>query len=388
MAKMVSEIAQGQQYQYSSGDAGTPPTASQTRVFKVLLERPAEFVDLQSVCGIFIGDAHPETPGLFCQSYGAQFDGDSRMVIVVTFTYLPIPLAADNGGGGGGGGSSGGGGQPPDIRPANWSISSSAIEVPVRSWYPRVGIEEWEEAEPAANPVGDLYDGITALRPIVTINITQFDLLDPTRHAEHVGTINSEEIKLGSLTMAPHTLLFRGLTVQSQVKPWGRRGVFRGWESNYEFAYTKNLQRVHYKAADVVGTLGEVPLGWDMAVPLTGWNVHAVDPASARAKDDVWGQPLLHNYPNEEQGIAIDSTKPLKLPKGTADGEKVRAMVKVFSYKANGFSSQAPSASPVALNEDGTPRKLTADRKPLIFAYQVHEAINFTETLGLRLYGY
>lgn len=385
MAQMVSEVAQGQQYQFSSGDGGGSPTASQTRVFKVLLSSPGEIVNLQNICGVFIGDPHPYNAGIFCTSYGAQFDGDSRMVIAVTFTYESVPDSA-----GGGGGEGGSGGQPPDIRPANWSISSATTEVPVRSWYPRTGIDSWGDAEPAANTVGDIYDGVTAMRPVVTISITQFDLLDPTRHAEHVGTINSEEIVLGSLKMAPHTVMFRGLTVQSQVKPWGQRGVFRGWESTYEFAYQKNVQRVHYlnEESDTVGLLGEVPLGWDIAVPLTGWNVFAFNPLEAEPHQDVFGQPLLHNYPSDEQGIAIDSTKPLQLPKGTSVGEKVKAMVKVFSYKGNGYASQAPSASPVALNADGTPRSITTARKPLVFAYQVHEAINITNTLGLRLYGY
>lgn len=370
MAQMVSEIAQGQQYQFSSGDGGGSPTASQTRVFKVLLQQPGEIVNLQNICGVFIGDQHPLNLDLFCTSYGAQFDGDSRMVIVVTFSYESVPDSAGGGGGGGGGS----GGQPPDIRPANWSISSAMTEVPVRTWYPRTGLNSWGGSAPAANPVGDIYDGITAMRPVVTISITQFDLLDPTRHAEHVGKVNSEQIVLGSLTMEPHTVMFRGLSVQSQVKPWGPRGVFRGWESTYEFAYQKNEQNVNYPG----GGLGVVPLGWDIAVPLSGWNVFAFAPPGAAA-EDVFAQPLKHeNY---------KIVAPNALADGVTAGDKVRAMVKVFEYKSGG-ASQTPSASPVALNEDGKPRKITSDRKPLVFAYQVHEAINITETLGLRLYGY
>lgn len=374
MAQMVSEIAQGQQFQFSSGDGGGSPTASQTRVFKVLLSSPGELINLQDICGVYIGDPHPYNAGIFCTSYGAQFDGDSRMVIVVTFTYESVPDSAGGGGGGGGGS----GGQPPDIRPANWTISSAVMEVPVRTWYPRTSATTWGASVPAANPVGDLYDGITAMRPVVTISITQFDLLDPTRHAKYVGSINSEEIKLGSLTMPPHTVMFRGLSVQSQVKPWGPRGVFRGWESSYEFAYQENIQSINFPGQSGFSRT-PVSVGWDIAVPASGWNCLAITPAGVPDYIDAYGQPLKH-----EDYKIVD---PLALPDGVSSGDKVRAMVKVFEYKSGG-ASQSPSSSPIPLNGDGRPLKVSDTVKPLVGAYQVHEAINITETLGLRLYGY
>lgn len=373
MARLVSEVAQGQQAQFSSGDNGTP-TSSQTRVFKVLLDQPGEIVNLQQVCGVFIGDQHPYNPGIFCQSYGAQFDGDSRMVIVITFTYESVASSAAGGGG------QPPGGQPPDVRPANWSLSSSLVEVPVRTWRWRTGEAQWQndtDGKPrwraAANVVGDLYDGITAMRAMVTVSITQFDALDPTRHAIHVGSINEEEIKLGSLIMKPHTLMFRGLSVTSQVKPW-KTAVFLGWESSYEFGFMENTQEV---AFDGTGKTTEIALGWDIALPVSGWNCKAVAPAGAAAQVDIFGQPLKH-----KDGKIVE---PYALFDGVTVGEKVRAMVKVMDYK-NGGASQTTSASPIALNDDGTPRKITDDRLPLVYPYQVHKAINFTQTLGLRLY--
>ena len=296
-------------------------------------------------------------------------------MIVVTFTYESVPDSA--GGEGGGGGS---GGQPPDIRPANWSISAAKQEVPVRTWQKRTGEDAWGPVIAARNAAKDLYDGVTKMAPIVKISITQFNLLDPTRHAAYAGSINSEEIRLGSLTIAPHTLMFDGLTVQSQVKPWGQRGVFRGWESTYEFSYWTNVTGVHLPNDLVLGAepvFAEVQLGWDIAVPQSGWNVVAFDPAAPTAEQEPYGQPLKHT----DYKIAA----PLALPDGVSAGNKVRAMVRVFEYKSGG-ASQSPSASPVALNEDGTPRSL--DFEPLVFAYQVHKDINFTETLGLRIYGY
>ena len=60
-------------------------------------------------------------------------------------------------------------------------------------------------------------------------------------------------------------------------------------------------------------------------------------------------------------------------------------MVKVFEYEDGGVS-QAPSASPIPLNDNGRPRINTANPKVLVYGYQVQPSINLTQTLGLRLY--
>lgn len=375
MPQLVTEIAQGTSFQNDTGQDGTP-TQTQARAFKVLLSSPGEVVNLQRTCGVLIGDRHPYNPGIYCQSFGAQYDGDSRMVIVVTFGYGSFATA-----------SNGNQEQPPaspEIRPANWSLSSGLMEIPVRTWRRRTGFLAWEIAggvakfRPAANSVDDVYDGITKMSTVVTISITQFDALDPTRHAEHVGKINSLPITLGSLTMKPHTVMFRGLNVQSQVKPWGE-GQVRGWESVYEFAYRENKTAVCLTrpatGAAVVYDL--IPLGWDIAVPDSGWNVKAFPPAAATEFEDAFGQPLNH----KELKIVTDPA--LALPDGVAAGDKVRAMVKVFEYKGGG-ASQTPSASPVALNPDGRPRKVGND--PYVYAYAVHDEFDITSVLGLRLF--
>jgi hypothetical protein len=370
MARLVSEQKQGQSFSRSFREGQIADRA--TRTFKILLESPTEVPQIQPLCGVFIGDPHPDSPDLYCLSFSAQYDGDSRMVVLANFEYEPIVSSAN-----------GGGGQAPqptqpDIQPANWSLSSSLIEVPVRTWWWRTGENAWQErAKPAANVVGDLYDGITAMRAMVTISITQFDLLDPTRHAQFVGCINEEEIKLGTLAMKPHTVMLRGLSVQSQVKPWGN-GVFRGWESSYEFGYMENTQEV---AFDGTGNMFEIALGWDVAIPVSGWNCRAFNPVGATDSQDIFGQPLKH----KDGKISKDPN--YAMADDVVVGEKVRGMVKVMEYRTGG-ASQTPSASPIALNDDGTPRKITDDRRPLVYPYQVHKAINFTQTLGLRLYGY
>ena len=375
MAQLVTEVAQGQQFRFDTGQDGAP-TASQTRVFKVLLSQPGEIINLQALCGVFIGNRHPYNTALFCQSYGAQFDGDSRMVVVATFTYGTFSTSNA--------GNEEQQPQSPDVQPANWSLSSGVMEVPVRVWRRRTGNYQWEtsggvpKTRPAANSVDDIYDGITKMASVVTINITQFDTLDPTRHALHVGKINTLPITLGSLVMKPHTVMFRGLNVQSQVKPWGE-GQVRGWESTYEFAYRENETGVNLVRPATGGAVQytTVALGWDIAVPDSGWNVKAFDPTTATQFEDAFGQPLKH------ENLKIVTDPALALPDDVTGGDKVRAMVKVFEYKGGG-ASQTPSASPVALNPDGRPRKVGND--PYVYAYSVHEEFDITSVLGLRLF--
>jgi hypothetical protein len=369
MAQLVTEVTQGQQFRFDTGQDGAP-TASQTRVFKVLLSQPGEIINLQALCGVFIGNRHPYNTSLFCQSYGAQFDGDSRMVVVATFTYGTFSTSNA--------GNEEQQPQSPDVQPANWSLSSGVMEVPVRTWRPRTGVFDWSGNRPAVNSVDDIYDGITKMAAVVTISITQFDTLDPTRHALHVGKINSLPITLGSLVMKPHTVMFRGLSVQPQVKPWGE-GQVRGWESTYEFAYRENETAVSI-TTDIEGGTPDyqtIALGWDIAVPDSGWNVLAFDPTTATEFDDAFGQPLKH------ENLKIVTDPALALPDGVTAGDKVRAMVKVFEYKGGG-ASQTPSASPVALNPDGSPRKVGND--PYVYAYSVHEEFDITSVLGLRLF--
>jgi len=237
----------------------------------------------------------------------------------------------------------------------------------------------WGGERSASNRVGDIYDDVTTMRAMVTISITQFGLFDPTQHAMYVGSINSEEITLGSLKMKPHTVMLRGLNVQNQVKPWGN-GVFRGWEATYEFAYMENIQSVNFPNNP---HKEPVELGWDIAMPVSGWNCLAFNPAAARADQDIFAIPLK----TKEDDTGVINDAPYALVDGIAVGEKVRALVKIPTIvDGKSVARQSPSASPIALNQDGTPRKIDDTSEPLVYVYQVHNDINFTTTLGLRIY--
>lgn len=362
MPPLVKEISSGNQVSRSSNEGQLADTA--TRVFRLVLSSPGESFDIQATCGVRIGDAHPVNGNVFCSSIDARFDGDSRMVMLCSFQYQSTASA----------GSSGGGADPksqaPDVRPPNWTTSTSLIEQPVNAWRPRTFFQAWGGADiPAVNPAGDMYDGVTKLVSLVNISITVFNPFDPTEDNQTAGYVNRFEITLGSLRMSPHTLMFRGVQSQPTVESWGGR-LYRGWNATYEFAYKRNPATINFPG---FGEPAEVDLGWDIAVPVTGFNCRAFAPDTADADEDVFGQPLRH--------INGKIVPPPLLPEQIDHGDRVRAMVKVFEYE-DGGTSQAPSASPIALKENGRPLK-THDangnlvNKPLVYGYQVQEDYDF-----------
>lgn len=384
MPKLTKEISSGNQVSRSSNEGQLADAA--TRVFRIVLSEPNESFDIQQACGIKIGDKHPLNDNVTCNLISAQFEGDSRLVYVVTFQYQSTASQASSGGGGDQDPKN----QPPNIRPCNWTTSTSLAEVPKAVWAKRTGVNGgWAAEEPAVNPVGDMYDGVTALEPVTTISITQFQDNDPTRLIRYAGYVNEETVNLGNLVMTPGTVLFRGISSQPANEFWGDR-LFRGWTTTFEFAYRRNTTKVGISGANL-----EADIGWDIAIPVTGFNVRAFNPANAAADEDVFGQPLRHgptdpddpDFDPEFAGRIIDDPAPL-LPKGTLAGDRVRAMVKVFSYKGGG-TSQLPSAQPVPLKLNGRPLK-THDangnliNRPLVFAYRVQPTVNFINTFGIR----
>ena len=345
MPRRVSEISSGGQFSRSSEEGRIAD--SQTRVFKVLLN-PGETADLQEACGVYIGYQHPYNENIYCTSFSAQWDGESRTVLVCTFQY-------GSRAGSGGDSAADPGSISPDVRPANWSTSTSLVEVPAREWY--VVEEDGFTATnktPAKNSAGDMYDGVSYLTAMVNISIDQYEPTDPTRHIGFCGHVNSDEFSLGSLAIGRRTLMFRGVACKPTVESWGNV-IFRGWIATYEFAYRADT--------------------WDLRIPQSGMNVKAANPVGARADQDIYGSPLKHTAGGKIK------TDPITELAGTIfAGDRARAMVRVFSYD-DGGASQLPAAQPIALNDDGTPR--IGD--PLVKRYCPYEKINFSQTLQLRL---
>lgn len=366
-AKAVSEISSGAQFSRSSNEGQLADTA--TRVFRILMEDVGQPINPQQECGVSIGDEHPVSLGTYCTSFDIRYDGDSRMVYLVTFQYQTTPSSSSSGGGGDPKS------QPPDVRPADWSISSSLIEVPVYTWQPVspiLGAAVGNRAVPR-NAAGDRFDSIAKYEPMVTISVKHFEDSDPTRHAAYVGNVNDADFDIGRLRCPPHTLMLRGISSEPVAEFWQDR-LYKGWVVTYEFAYRTNFTEGLWNGFGnpVVGA----SLGWDIAVPETGFNVLAFVPAGANADQDIFGQPLKH-----DAGKIIDDPVE-QLPDGIAVGDRVRAMVKVFEYE-NGGSSQLPSAQPIPLNEDGTPRKSfgngAANPPVIIKRYRIYDEEDFKQ---------
>jgi hypothetical protein len=381
MPKGVTEISQGNQFSRSANEGQLADSA--TRTFRVLLNSPSEVFDIQASCGVFVGDPHPTNPNIYCASFDAKYEGDTRMVLVATFNYQSAATASDSGGGGGGGGGGGSKTISPEIRPANWSLSTELTEVPLRMWRFRTGIDEWSPSSSTPrNPVGDMYEGLTKLMPMTTIKVTQFVLGgagDPTAHAYFVGEINDDTIQLGNIVAQPHTLMLRSLSATPAVESYGRL-VFRGWTTEYTFLLRNDFVSVSFDLTGEANTSTTINIGWDAAIIVEGRNVTAFNPAAAAAWQDPFGQPLKAG----PDGAALDPNN-LALPTGVAAGSRQRAHVGITGFSDRGMS-QSPAGEPIALNLDGTPRKISGSRGPIIRAYQIYDSIPMVETLRLRLF--
>ena len=365
MPKLVKEITEGVGYSYSSENGQV--AASQPRVFRVILNDPNELINIEDVCGVRIGDELRPGAGIYCTSFDARYEGQSRLVLLCTFQFRTTPDANSSSGG------SDPKSQSPDVRPADWAVSASLAEVPVFTWFktsPASGLKVGGAVVPK-NAAGDRFDAIAKYEPIVTISVQHWESSDPTKNVESVGVVNDAAFWVGNLFCKPHTLMLRGISSQPAVESWGGQ-VYRGWNATYEFAYRRNHVKGLWNGFG--NPLVDADIGWDIAVPETGFNCLAFVPAGALPEEDIFGQPLKH-----ESGKIVD---PEQLPDGVAVGDRVRAMVKVFEYE-DGGTSQAPSAQPIPLNETGTPRKSfgndAADPPVIINRYLIYDEFDFKQ---------
>lgn len=353
MPKEVSEISSGQQFSRSAEEGELAD--SYTRSFRIIRQSVDEIVDIQQACQVYIGDVAPYNSNIYCVSFDARFEGDSRMVITATFNYQTTPS-------GGGGGGEDPKSVSPDIRPPDWTTTTSLVEVPVSTWRKRTADFAWGTEGAAVNSAQDQYDGVTKLTPIVTISVSVFEPVDPTRHNLYGGYVNERELKIGSLVMPPHTVMFRGVSSQPAAESWGTL-IYSGWRATYEFLFKENKTQI-----ETPGIAKVIPIGWDIAVPQSGLNVITFNPATPNINQDPYGQPLEF----DDEGAV--KTGSLALPEGLAAGSKARAMVRIPFKKKFSLS---PSASPIALNDDGTPRDNDSNPPVIVHAYAVQPEADF-----------
>lgn len=365
--KVIKERMAGQSETLSLQNNGL----EYTRVFKLILESPGDIRSLDPVAAIQdvdpafdgIGSFHPNSEFAICDAMTLAPDGDSRLAYTITVTYRPTQAISMQQGGQDDN-TPDPGSMRPDDRPANWSTSTTTIEVPSWVWIPHWGPNAGQ-AVPTVNPAGDIVDGVTILQPIVNITVEQYCAGDQTVFSNFVGMVNENQGRLGSLNLFPRSTLFRGVSFKPHTEMF-RNTRWRGWIGTFEFSYKPNFNNY----------LKEF-IGWDMAVPLSGFNIinqfgQDVDKGACHLVMDNDGTGAIKDWPGNPQIVPALA------------GDKVRANV-LISIPTDGQSraAQRPSASPVPLNEDGTPRSPKANPPVLIRRYQVYDSFDMT-LLGLR----
>lgn len=333
MPKLVTQLAQGNSFSLTSENGAGAYNA--TRSWKVILNAPNETFDIGQAIGVAVGDPYSQSNKIPCVSIEARADGESRLVRIITATYRATPGAAAD--------APDPKTQPPDIRPAMYSMSTSLTEI--AAWGGRLvtgGVSgSWV---PAVNPANDLIDGITRLEPVININIEQYSSSDMSNIMGYSGYVNGEAFTFSGMSIAPHCCMLQGVSSTPVVEQFGST-TFRGFKITLQFAV-----RAHY----TITRQGPQAIGWDVAVPQTGFNIK-----NARLGDaDVERSALvLEHQDNKIKANFVQANFGLSYAQGT-ENTKVRAMVTVPA--SEGSFVQRPSSQPVPLNDDGTPRASTA----------------------------
>lgn len=346
MPKLVTELAQGNTFSRSSD--GGQLAESATRVFKILLNSPDESFNIDEAVGVSIGDAYSTGNPIPCVSIEGRADGDSRLVRIVTVQYR----ATAGGVNGSGSGSGGGGGsdpksQAPEVRPPTYSLSTTLQEVPAWGWKPYQGNGQYGDMVPAANPLGDVYDGVSRLEPVTTITIDQYMTTDGTSALQYCGFVNSDAFTFSGLGIGFHQCMLQSVSSKGHVENFGGN-TFRGFLVTFTFVY----RRMYAMIASAFG--GTAAIGWDHAIPISGFNVR--NEGIGRADVDRTALALAHNA-----NYAIDGWPGnVRVSKDTG-GKKVRAHVLIAARVGEDAATQNLAAQPVPLNMDGTPRKAYAD---------------------------
>jgi hypothetical protein len=224
MPKIVSELAQGNAFSRSSDGGGAAFQA--TRKWRVILNSPGESWDIGDAVGVSIGQVYSEISPIPCVSLEMTADGESRLVRIVTATYRSSESASP--------GAPDPKTQEPTIRPAMYSMTTSLTEIAAWGGANVTGgvSGAWS---PAVNPVGDLYDGVTRLEPVVNINIDQYSATDKSELLAYCGYVNSESFNFSGLSIGTHCCMLQSISSQAVVEEFAA-GKFRGFKVTFGFA--------------------------------------------------------------------------------------------------------------------------------------------------------
>jgi hypothetical protein len=365
MPLKVVELAQGNAFSQSSEGGRFADRA--TRVYKVILNSPAESWDISTAVGVEIGDNYNKDAGTGppCVSIDMKAEGESRVSRIVTVTYQTTAGSGTTGalsGGGGGGGSTAQDPrtQSPSVRPPNYSLSSSLQQVPAvgGAKYMQNG---WVTGT-LTNSVGDRIEGLTRLEPVVNLQIDQYSTTDQSHLLQYTGYVNADTITFSGATIKPHTIMLQSINAKPHVEVFGG-STFRGFLVSFVFTY-----RTHY-SNDV--TYGDKQLGWDQPVVNSGFNV-LNGPSTVDSTVEIEHLALKHKNKKVAFPYAL----------GTPVGTKVRASI-IIPASSEGSTAtgttgmaQRPSAQQVLLNENGSPRKRTLP--PIVYRIQTQPDVNFS----------
>lgn len=331
MPKIVSELAQGNSFGRSSDGGGAADRA--TRKFKVLLSSPNEAWDIFAAIGVNIGDLYSANNPIPCVSVEATHDGDSRMVCIVTAEYRSSAGAAP--------GAPDPKSQQPEVRPAMYSMTTSLTEISAWSGKKVTGGSSGGWA-PAVNPVGDMYDGVTRLEPVVNINVEQYSVSDQSSKLGYTGYVNSDVFQFSGLSIGVHCCMLQSVAANPVVEQFNGQ-TFRGFKVTFGFAVRSHWALTYE---------GFEPIGWDLAIPQTGMNIR--NTGFGRNDVDQKALTLQHKEGKVETNPATGD--PVGLATGT-NNAKMRGSVAIAAFESGGYV-QRPCAQPIALNDDGTPRNV------------------------------
>jgi hypothetical protein len=348
MPKMVSELAQG--LSFSRSAEGGADAYQATRKWRVILKEPGEVWDIAAQVGLNIGSPYSQSNPIPCVSLDVAADGESRLVRIVTAQFRSSESAAPN--------APDPRTQQPTIRPALYSMTTSLTEIAAWGGAPVSGgvSGSWI---PAVNPVGDLVDGVTRLEPVVNVNIEQYSYSDMSQLLAYCGYVNSDAFTFSNLSVGIHCCMLQSISSQSVVEQFSDT-TFRGFKVTFGFAV-----RAHW----TITRDGFQAIGWDMAVPQTGFNIYNTNGNDVDARALAWEHDDSGKVKMDTFGLY-----PASLASGTS-GTKVRAMVTVPA--GTGGWTQRPCAQPVALNDNGTPRSSTASPPVLINRICIQPEMDF-----------
>lgn len=374
MPKVATELTQGQTFARTAEDAVLADTA--TRVYKVVLSYPSESFDPQAFCGTYVGSRHPTNINLACCDFNAKFDGDSRMVAIVTFNYksnLSVSSSTSH---------KNPKQQHPRERPATWTTSSSLVEVPAHVWRgwnstnadgSSPTIEDWGVP---TNPNSEAYEGVTCQAAVCDVRITQLVDFDPMSHHAYASYINSSPVQLGSLVCNPHTLLVRGVDVEPTTEPFMGE-VWSGYKVVYSLSFKRNVVAIPSAADRSIYNVFEV--GWDRLQVIEGYKI----------KNSGLGVPGVDQTALALKQANCQVVVPAAYAENTQD---TLCAAQVSISGRDGGKTQVRASGPIALNPDGTPRDLTSVvsgkyLSPYVQRYQVQPDADLRAIFGLRLTG-